>query len=113
MAEADIKEANSVVDSVLFCTPEILEITRWVADYYSSPLGEVIKAALPPGISPAIHEYLKVTAEGKARLGQTPGTDSNLSLKILASIEELGQSRRDMLGGLAPVTQLTNALPQL
>jgi primosomal protein N' (replication factor Y) len=113
LAEADIKEANSVVDSVPVCTPEILEITRWVADYYSSPLGEVIKAALPPGISPAIHEFLTVTAEGKARLGQTPGKDSNLSLKILASIEELGQLRRDMLVGLAPVTQLAEALREL
>ena len=31
----------------------MLELARWVADYYASPLGEVIKAALPPGMSPS------------------------------------------------------------
>src|SRR5262249_53899345 len=33
-------------------TPEILQLARWVADYYAAPLGEVIKATLPPGINP-------------------------------------------------------------
>ncbi|HEY0725686.1 MAG TPA: primosomal protein N', partial [Pyrinomonadaceae bacterium] len=34
------------------CGPEILQLARWVADYYACPIGEVIKAALPPGMSP-------------------------------------------------------------
>lgn len=31
-------------------TPEILELTRWVADYYLAPWGQVLDAALPPGV---------------------------------------------------------------
>ena len=52
LTEADLKEADRVVDSVPVCTPEILQLARWVAEYYASPLGEVIKATLPPGINP-------------------------------------------------------------
>ena len=52
LTEADLKEADRVVDSVPVCTPEILQLARWVAEYYGSPLGEVIKATLPPGINP-------------------------------------------------------------
>lgn len=50
--EIDIKDAQALVDSEPVCSPEILQLARWVADYYACPLGEVIKAALPPGMTP-------------------------------------------------------------
>ena len=50
--EVDIKDAQDLVDSDPVCSPEILQLARWVADYYACPLGEVIKAALPPGMTP-------------------------------------------------------------
>jgi primosomal protein N' (replication factor Y) len=50
--EADIKDAERLVDEIPVCTPEILQLAKWVAEYYASPLGEVIKATLPPGINP-------------------------------------------------------------
>jgi len=52
LSETDIKDAQALVDIDPVCNPEILELARWVADYYACPLGEVIKAALPPGMSP-------------------------------------------------------------
>ncbi|HEV2837207.1 MAG TPA: primosomal protein N' [Pyrinomonadaceae bacterium] len=52
LSEDEIKEAERLVDAVPVCTPEILHLARWVADYYASPLGEVLKATLPPGINP-------------------------------------------------------------
>jgi primosomal protein N' (replication factor Y) len=52
LSEEEIKDANSLVDLEPVCTPEILQLARWVADYYASPVGEVIKATLPPGINP-------------------------------------------------------------
>ena len=57
LSEADVKEAENILDVVPLVTPELLELTRWVADYYLSPWGEVIKAALPPGISPNIEQF--------------------------------------------------------
>ncbi len=52
LADIDIKDAQNLLDSAPVCSPEILQLARWVADYYACPLGEVIKAALPPGMSP-------------------------------------------------------------
>ena len=52
LTETDIKDAQALVDADPVCNPEIMELARWVADYYACPLGEVIKAALPPGMSP-------------------------------------------------------------
>jgi primosomal protein N' (replication factor Y) len=54
LTEVEIKEAQNLVDSVPVCSAEILQLARWVADYYSCPLGEVIKAALPPGMTPSM-----------------------------------------------------------
>ncbi|HEY2963739.1 MAG TPA: primosomal protein N' [Pyrinomonadaceae bacterium] len=52
LAEEEIKEVERVVDTVPVCTPEILQLAHWVAEYYASPIGEVLKATLPPGINP-------------------------------------------------------------
>ena len=51
--DVEIKDAQELVDSSPVCTPEILQLARWVAEYYACPLGEVIRAALPPGVSKA------------------------------------------------------------
>jgi primosomal protein N' (replication factor Y) len=51
--DVEIKDAQELVDSAPVCTPEILQLARWVAEYYACPLGEVIRAALPPGVSKA------------------------------------------------------------
>src|SRR5262245_59513001 len=53
LAEIDIKDAQSLLDVEPVCSNEILQLARWVADYYACPLGEVIKAALPPGMTPS------------------------------------------------------------
>ena len=52
LGEVDVKDAHTLVDAEPVCNPEILQLARWVADYYACPLGEVIKAALPPGMTP-------------------------------------------------------------
>ena len=36
LVETEIKEAQSLVDLVPVCSPEVLELARWVADYYAS-----------------------------------------------------------------------------
>ena len=45
LAEVDLKDAHDLVDLEPVCSAEILQLARWVADYYGCPFGEVIKAA--------------------------------------------------------------------
>src|ERR1051325_5644658 len=42
---------NSVIDPEPLLKPDIFELCRWIADYYLAPIGEVLKSALPPGIT--------------------------------------------------------------
>ncbi|MGH9908703.1 MAG: hypothetical protein ACRD8U_24355, partial [Pyrinomonadaceae bacterium] len=71
-AVGDLKFVDQVIDTTPLVTPEILQITRWVSEYYGSPWGEVIKAALPPGITADIEQFLKITSKGRSHLTETP-----------------------------------------
>src|SRR5689334_20847317 len=42
---------KDVVDRTPLLRPEIFKLCRWISEYYVSPLGEVLKGALPPGIT--------------------------------------------------------------
>jgi primosomal protein N' (replication factor Y) (superfamily II helicase) len=113
LAEADIKEAESLLDTVPVCTPEILRITRWVSDYYSSPWGEVIKASLPPGISPAITEILSLTPKGEAELERTSEEELTLKTSVLSEIAKGHEVKKEALAALAPANQLSKTLREV
>jgi primosomal protein N' (replication factor Y) len=36
-SEVEIKEAEELLDAEPLLTPEIVEITRWVSEYYAAP----------------------------------------------------------------------------
>src|SRR6185436_19087748 len=62
---SEIKEIESVLDVEPAIIPEVLQLTRWVADYYAAPLGEVMRAALPAGINTSIMQVVAITAKGR------------------------------------------------
>ena len=109
LVDAEIKDADRVIDAIPICTPEILEITRWVAEYYASPLGEVIKSALPPGISPDIEETIRLKESGKTQ----PINRQTLAGKILTRLSETAFSKRDSLVDLGSARELAKALREL
>jgi primosomal protein N' (replication factor Y) len=47
----EIRAVTEVLDPVPLIREEVLDLCCWVADYYAAPLGEVLKGALPPGIT--------------------------------------------------------------
>jgi primosomal protein N' (replication factor Y) len=110
-SESELKDAGNVIDSVPVCTSQILDLTRWVSDYYASPWGEVIKGALPPGISPAIHEFVSLTEEGRT---QEHTDEVSLTAKILNHLSTTSQpTRRDSLSHFASMTQVSRTLHEM
>src|SRR3954470_21219542 len=49
--DVEVHDVRSVVDPGPLLRPDVFELCRWIANYYVSPIGEVLKAALPPGIT--------------------------------------------------------------
>jgi primosomal protein N' (replication factor Y) len=93
LQEKDLKEAKEILDTVPLVTPELLQLTRWVADYYLAPWGEVIKAALPPGISPSIDAFLTITESGRTDLSKLDPNERLASkqrlLQLVGESEEI------------------------
>jgi primosomal protein N' (replication factor Y) (superfamily II helicase) len=42
---------ESVIDPEPLLQPDIFQLCLWISDYYRAPIGEVLKSALPPGIT--------------------------------------------------------------
>ena len=46
----NLRAMEDILDPYPLLTFELLNLSRWVSDYYMARWGEVIRAALPPGI---------------------------------------------------------------
>lgn len=68
LVESEIKEIQELLDIDPPLTAEVLEITRWVADYYAAPWGEVMRAALPAGVNATVEQMVSITTRGREAL---------------------------------------------
>lgn len=92
LQEEDIKEAEELLDAEPLLTPEILEITRWVAEYYAAPWGEVLKAALPAGLNATVEQILSITPEGRDELARLPvGRTATARARALRLVADEGE----------------------
>ena len=99
LKESDIKDAQEVLDVIPLVTPELLQLTRWVSEYYLAPWGEVLKAALPPGISPTIDQFLSLTETGRGVLNRWSADDTLTSKQRLLQL--IGASEETELAAMA------------
>ena len=99
----EVKEVLDLLDDVPVCTPELLDLTEWIADYYVCGWGEALKATLPAG----------TTVETQRRLTRTaanPGawTDHEAGRAVLADLGEHGETTlaaiRKRLGPAVPLS---------
>ena len=68
----DIKSVEELFDTEQLVTPELLALTKWIADYYFAPWGETIKACLPAGINAEAETMLSLTTNARDALANLP-----------------------------------------
>jgi primosomal protein N' (replication factor Y) len=71
-ASTDIKAVEELFDTEPLVTRELLELTKWIADYYFAPWGETIKACLPAGINAEAETLLSLTTNAREALSNLP-----------------------------------------
>ncbi len=79
----EVKNILQVMDPEPIVMPEQLQLWQWMSDYYMSPIGEVMKAALPAGL--------------KAEEGYRPRTETFVRLTAPFRNEPAMHSALDML----------------
>ena len=70
-----LKPVRDVVDAEPTMTEELLRLTRWVANYYFAPWGEVLKAAGPKGLAVESKRLVRL------RIGYAPDLETNSTKK--------------------------------
>ena len=90
LKEENIKDALDILDTFPLVTSELLELTRWVSEYYLAPWGEVLKAALPPGVSPRVEHFVSITDAGRVELDQAAADTENPRRRLLEMVNEAG-----------------------
>ena len=113
LKESEVKDADELLDLVPLVTPELLELTKWVADYYLSPWGEVIKASLPPGITPAINDYLSISEKGETELKNGRLDVNSPGFELLRDLSQTNELRLSSLYATFGKTQAARLVRQL
>src|SRR5207244_6668737 len=65
--------------------------SRWVAEYYSAPLGEVMRAALPAGINTSVEQIVSITAEGRAAITFNQSQKPSIATRALQLLAGEGE----------------------
>ncbi|MSO19655.1 MAG: primosomal protein N' [Acidobacteria bacterium] len=95
-----IRPLQRVLDEIPALTQEFIALSRWVADYYLTPLGEVLPAFLPRAASLRNKTKLVITETGREALGPVrAGKES-----IVTSAERQMLERIAKRGGLSSGT---------
>ena len=79
-----LRDLRAVLDKTPVVDAAVLELGRWIADYYVAPLGAVLKAALPPG--------LLVGRSGRG--DASPGVRTERVLKLARELKTLTERER-------------------
>ncbi len=61
----NLREILSLQDGHSLLSRELLELARWVSDYYFAPLGEVLRACFPPNAQMESSRHVGLTAKGR------------------------------------------------
>ncbi|HXJ06904.1 MAG TPA: primosomal protein N' [Candidatus Acidoferrum sp.] len=65
-AKAKVREITKVMEFGPALTPKLIELARWIANYYLAPIGEVFRAMLPPVTELNLRRDINLTPEGRS-----------------------------------------------
>ncbi len=100
---AKVRPVLRVLDQEPVLSEHLLQLGRWIAEYYLAPLGEVLRTMLPLGAEMRRETAYSITCRGTAAL-ETPQQQSlnanaaeQAEHAVLAFLAEHGQSRAAIL----------------
>ncbi len=106
----ELRDVAAVLDAIPPFTPKLVELIRWAEEYYLVPPGELLRAALPPGLN------TRKGTEGPARRGVDYAEAKAGAASALAGLSR-APAQRALLEyllarGRIPVEELRAAFPR-
>ncbi len=82
--EIEIKPIDRLLDDTALLSPELLELARWIANYYCAPLGEVLRGMLPLTAEVRRHWVYRIADAGRRVLYEGAAKGSSRRSKLSA-----------------------------
>jgi primosomal protein N' (replication factor Y) len=111
-----VKEVVEVFDPIPALPPRLIELGRWVANYYLAPLGEVFRAMLPPVVELRHEREFCLVAAGREYLSELASRGNRSEAEVteqalleLLEVEEKpirSKRLRRLPGGVAAAARL-------
>jgi primosomal protein N' (replication factor Y) len=92
--KSDIRDVEELLDEAPIITAEILELTKWVSDYYFAPWGECLRAALPAGATSISEQVLSLTEAGRRMLADYRIAPAKLELLQLLAASDFVEAKQ-------------------
>jgi primosomal protein N' (replication factor Y) (superfamily II helicase) len=113
---ASLKNVTEIIDPLPALSPRLIELARWISNYYLSPIGETLRAMLPPSIEVEFDREWQISEAGRARLRElrsltAPNEGESADLAVLQELDRRGSVAPDRIlhklsGGSAAATRL-------
>jgi primosomal protein N' (replication factor Y) (superfamily II helicase) len=82
----EVHSVTDVIDAAPLVRPDIFELCKWIADYYVAPFGEVLRSALPPGITAKhIEKHVAAGFMPASKIKQEISSNLNAGIKPAAT----------------------------
>ncbi|MBI3004727.1 MAG: primosomal protein N' [Ignavibacteriales bacterium] len=88
-----LKPIKDVLDDTPSFTEELLTLCSWISEYYFAPLGEVLKAASPRGLSVESKRIVKCSGQSSESSPQLPTKRQQAIIQLLKSKQALTVSQ--------------------
>ena len=97
----ELKDVCEAIDVQPLVPPDLLTLTRWIADYYLCEWGEALAAAIPSGLKPTSKIKYRLSEIGLAEpfLNEEPGPAGDLWRELSKQPLSLGQITRRFSSG--------------
>lgn len=106
---SDLKPLSEVLDDTPVVSADLLRLTKWVADYYLCPWGQVLKAAIPEGFRERSTTVYDLTPEARQASAWPTGRGG----EVLHFLERQGALRRQDLAKAVGADNLAGLLRRL
>jgi primosomal protein N' (replication factor Y) len=78
---SQIKEVASLMDPIPALPPNLLALGQWISRYYAAPIGETMRAMLPPEIELRREREYAITASGRAYLNELAAAEERTDVE--------------------------------
>jgi len=101
--QGDLRNVVDVLDTVPAVSGELLDFTRWLADYYFAPWGLVLQAALPAALRTRTRRIIEISEAGREVLENPFSRALALHRRVLDLLARRGPLAPGRLRSLLPV----------